>query len=71
MAVKTYAQQLEEVQTAIASIEGGCQSYTIAGRSLTRANLADLYKRETWLRGQAAREARGGGIRVRGISKSS
>jgi hypothetical protein len=62
----TYAQQLESVQTAIAQIELGAQSYTLEGvRTVTRADLGMLYKREERLRVMAAREARGGGIRVR------
>jgi hypothetical protein len=66
MTVKTYAQQLEEVQAAIAAIEGGAQQYMIGERQLTRGNLATLYERERWLRGMAAREASSGsGIRVR------
>jgi hypothetical protein len=60
MAVKTYAVQLEEVQTAIASIEAGSQSQSMNSRSITRANLADLYAREKWLRTMADREERGG-----------
>lgn len=60
-----YQTQLESVQAAIAAIEGGAQSYSIAGRSLTRGDLATLYKREQWLRAQVARAGRGGGIRVR------
>lgn len=64
MAVKTYAQQLEEVQTAIASIESGAQSYSIAGRSLSRADLKTLYDREKWLRTMAAREEAGGKISI-------
>jgi hypothetical protein len=62
---KTYAQQLEEVEAAIEAIEGGAQSYNIDNRSLTRANLETLYKRQTYLKGKAAREARGGGVRTR------
>ncbi len=63
---KSYAQQLEEVQAAIEAIESGAQSLTVEGiRSLTRADLATLYKREERLQGLALREARGGGIRVR------
>lgn len=64
MAIKTYTQQLEEVQTAISMIEAGAQSYSIAGRSATKANLADLYAREKWLRQMAAREDNGGKISV-------
>ncbi len=70
MAVKTYAEQLEAVQNAIAAIEGGNQSYRLetgigSGRAVTRGDLATLYQRERWLRSQADREARGGGVRVR------
>jgi hypothetical protein len=61
----SYAEQLESCQTAIAAIEARGQAYTIDGRALTRADLATLYEREQWLRGQAAREARGGGMRMR------
>jgi len=65
MAVKTYAQQLEEVQSAIVKIEaGGAQSYGIAGRNLTRADLKTLYEREKWLRLQMARENNDGKILV-------
>lgn len=56
MAIKTYTQQLEEVQAAIEAIEGGAQSYSIAGRSLSRADLATLYARESKLRVLATRE---------------
>lgn len=56
MAIKTYTEQLEAVQAAIEAIETGAQSYSISGRSLTRANLADLYARERHLRTMVARE---------------
>ena len=46
MALASTQTQLETVQTAIAAIEGGAQSYSISGRSLTRADLPSLYKRE-------------------------
>ena len=70
MAVKTFAEQLESVQNAIAAIESGNQSYRLetgvgTGRAVTRADLATLYKRESWLRGKASREAAGGGLRIR------
>ena len=68
MAVKTYAEQLESVQNAIASIEAGAQSLTISGKAYTKADLKTLYDRESWLRRMAGKEARGGGIRVRGIT---
>lgn len=64
MAVEDYATQLERVQSAIAAIEGGAQSYSIAGRSLSRADLRTLYEREAWLRKMVDRVSRGG-IRVR------
>lgn len=72
MAVKTYLEQLEEVQLAISAIEGdattgGAQSYTINGRSVDRGDLKTLYAREQWLRKMADRETRGG-IRVRGVT---
>jgi hypothetical protein len=35
-------QELADVNTAIRTILGGAQSYTIGTRSLTRANLAEL-----------------------------
>lgn len=56
MAVKTYAQQLEEVQAAITAVETGAQGYSMAGRSLTRANLQTLYDREKYLRAMVVRE---------------
>jgi hypothetical protein len=69
MTVTSYSTQLENVQTAIAAIEGGAQSYSIAGRSMSRGDLATLYQREQWLRAQVEREASyGGKIRVRGVT---
>lgn len=71
MAVKTYSEQLEEVQNAITAILTGAQSYTFsgpgAGRTVTRANLGDLQKREEWLRAKVDVEDRGG-IRIRGVT---
>lgn len=44
---ETLAVQLTRVQAAIADIEEGAQSITAEdGRSLTRANLPALYRRE-------------------------
>lgn len=65
MAIKTYSQQLEEVQEAIAKVESKSQSHVVGERTLTRADLETLYKREQWLRGKVAQESRGGRIRVR------
>lgn len=67
MTTESYQTQLERVQTAIAAIEGGAQSYSIAGRSLSRADLKTLYDREKWLRKMADR-ATSGGIRLRGAT---
>lgn len=64
MAIESYQDQLERVQAAIAAIESGTQSYTMGGRTMSRGNLADLYKRETFLRKRVNRQKRGG-IRVR------
>ena len=63
----TYAQQLGNVQAAIAALEAGAQSYSVHGRTVTRASLQTLYQREQWLRGMAAREARGGIRVMRGV----
>lgn len=41
----TFGQQLDAVQTAIASVQSS-QSYEFEGRKLTRADLSTLYKRE-------------------------
>ena len=40
------AVQLDRVQAAIAKIENGFQSLSVADRSVARANLKDLYDRE-------------------------
>lgn len=69
MAILTYAAQLEEVQAAISAILGGAQEYRIGERTLKRADLAALQERETYLRRMVAREADGGGVRIRrGVS---
>jgi len=57
---RTYAQQLEDIDAAIAAIETRNQSYSINGRSMTRADLATLYAERRRLQPLAAREARGG-----------
>lgn len=46
---KTIAEQLKDVQTAIAKVETSCQARGVAGRSITRANYADLVARERQL----------------------
>lgn len=61
---KTYAQQLEDIQTLIDQVQSSPnKSVTIAGRQFTKHDLggADgLYEREKYLRRRAAREATGG-----------
>ncbi len=61
---ETYATKLARVETAIATIENGSQSYTIGDRTFTRADIKELYAREKRLIMLAERETRGG-IRVR------
>jgi len=60
----TLADQLDSVQTAIAAIEGGAQSYTINGRSFTRADLATLYAREERILTKIERDSNTGGMRT-------
>ena len=66
MATESPQVQLERVQTAIAAIESGSQSYTILGRSFTKADLRTLYAREQYLVAKVARAARGG-IRIQRV----
>jgi len=68
MAIKSYAEQLEEVQAAISAIVTGAQNYAIGNRSLTRANLDTLYKQEERLLGMVGRQ-NGTAGQVRGITK--
>lgn len=50
----TAAEMLQQVETAIATILVGGQSYKIGSRQLNRADLAELYKMRTDLQAQAA-----------------
>lgn len=59
MAIKTYTEQLEEVQAAISAIESGAQEYQIGTRKLRRADINFLYKREEQLRAAVERETGG------------
>lgn len=69
MAIKTYSEQLEEVQAAISKIHTEGQAYSLdkagVNVALTRANLEALYKRERYLLQMVQREQAGGGIGVR------
>jgi len=64
MAIKTYTEQLEDVQTAITAIETNAQSYSIGGMTMAKARLESLYKREQYLRTMVGRETTSG-IKVR------
>lgn len=67
MAVEDYSTQLERVQAAIAAVEERGSAISAEGRSLSRADLATLYERETYLRRMVNR-ASTGGIRMRGAT---
>lgn len=60
MPIKSYEEELLEVQAAISAIITGGQGYSIGGRSLSRASLGELYAREKYLRAMATRESLGG-----------
>ncbi len=55
----TLAEKLTSVQSAIAAIEGGAQSVTQNGRTLTYADLKSLYDREERLERQIDRASNG------------
>ena len=56
----TLAQRLANVQTAIAAIETGQQSFSYEGRTYTRADLATLYAQEERLESRIERADNGG-----------
>lgn len=67
--MKTYEQQLEEVQHAITEILTGAQEASYNGQRVRKADLDMLQKREEWLTKQITTKRRGG-IRVRtGVPK--
>lgn len=68
MTVKTYAEQLEEVQTAISNILTGAQMYSYEGRQIQRAHLNTLWDQEKRLRVMVKRDAYGGGISIYGAT---
>jgi len=59
MAVLTITQRLENIQTCIQEIETNGQSFSLGGRSMTRADLSALYKQESRLLGQYSLEVKG------------
>ncbi len=62
--MKSYQEQLNEVQEAITGILTGAQEATYNGQRVRKADLDMLQKREQWLINQIAMQKRGG-IRVR------
>jgi len=60
MAVKTYTEQLEEVQVAISRLMNDGQAWTQGQRARTEARLADLEARERRLQRLVSRQQRGG-----------
>lgn len=67
MVIKTYEQQLEEVQQAISEVELGAQEAWYGGKKVVKANLAELRKHEQELL-RLIRSRKRGGIRVRGAT---
>jgi hypothetical protein len=67
MVTVDYVAQLAEVNAAISALTtGGVQSYTIAGRTVAKLNLATLYEERRRLERLATRQDQtGGGIRQR------
>jgi len=65
VAIKTYREQLEEVQAAISAVLSGAQDYQLNGRRITRANLGELDRREKYLRAMVDRETNGDGVLAR------
>lgn len=64
--MKTYEQQLSEVQQAITDILTGAQEASYNGQRVTKASLDALQKREEWLTKQIKLQKRTG-IRVRNV----
>lgn len=61
---ETLATQLTRVQATIAAIENRGQSYTINGRTYTKADIRALYAREQRLLNLIEREEAGSGRTV-------
>lgn len=65
--MKTYLEQLEEVQKAISDLLSGAQEASYNGQKVKKAELSQLVAYEKYLRQQVNKEKRGG-IRVRGAT---
>ncbi len=63
--IKTFTEQLAEVQQAITDILTGAQEASYNGQKVVKADLDALQKREEYLQAKVVSEKRGG-IRVRG-----
>ena len=53
----TLAERLTSIQAAIAAIESGSQSYSILGRTYTKAELKVLYDQERYIESRIDRAA--------------
>lgn len=69
MAVKTYAEQLEEVQNAISRLMNDGQAWTQGQRARNEARLADLEARERRLQRLVSRQQRGGIQRYQAVPR--
>lgn len=58
MAIKSYEEQLEEVQAAISAVMNG-QEYQIGRNRMRKADLPFLHQRELYLRAMVEREKNG------------
>ena len=56
MAIKSYTEQLEEVQAAISRILTGAEEYSIGDRAAREAKLESLWIAETRLRAEVVKE---------------
>ena len=65
MTIKTYEEQLAEVQQAISDVITNAQEASYNGQRVKKADLEVLQNRERWLLAKVNRKKRGG-IRVRG-----
>ncbi len=65
MIIKTYEEQLAEVQQAISDVITNAQEASYNGQRVKKADLEVLQNRERWLLAKVNRKKRGG-IRVRG-----
>jgi len=65
MVETSYAGRLALVRAAIEAVLAGGQDVTFDGKRVTEADLSQLDKLEQRYEKKAAREARGGGMRMR------